>query len=500
MAQIFVLDATTKTIRLSMVAAPTTANPEFVVAYADTNGTVFTEGATDGVLNGTTDVIAVSAPAAGFRRIIKSFSIYNKDTATATINIKLDNNGVQRVITRTPLSVNETFTLDGVYDNAGNLKTSNSRGEPYLASVTGIIWKGTTNTITLSGGNFVPAPAIVRFRFGATTIDDPEVLSSTVTHTLTVPTAVSDLAGGSTGTVQLIDVYGRQSNQLAITVADATLGGTITQTGNVRVHSYTTSGTFTTTANITVTCMVVAGGGGGGNDMGGGGGGGGYLANSFLSVPAGTYTVTVGGGGSGAPATNGGTRGSNGGNSVFHTLTAIGGGGGASGHRSDTTPAVSAGVGGSGGGSSGRNNNYALGTAGQGNAGGPSNGEWYSGSGGGSAAAGSATPGAGGAGTENNILGTSYYWAAGGGGSGYSSNGGAGGIGGGGGGAGPSGGAAGGSALNPAMAGQSGQTSTIGGAAGTNTGSGGGGGAHFNSNNNGGNGGSGIVVIRVALG
>lgn len=499
MPQIFVLDSTTKTLRANLTAAVTTTNPEFTVAYADSNGTVFTEGSADGVLNGTTDVTLVAAPANGYRRVVRSLTIFNKDTVTATVNLKLDNNGTQRTATRVPIGVNETFTLDGTYDSAGNLKTSNSRGDPYIIGVSGYIWKGITNSITISGANFLLGPGVVRFVFSGSVVPANVTFTSTSSITVTVPTAVSDLAPGTDGSLQISDVYGRLTNTVPITITNAPIGGTITQTGNVRVHSFTTSGTFITNANITVRCMVVAGGAGGGNDMGGGGGAGGYLAQNSLLVPAGTYTVTVGAGGSGAPVGNGGTRGSNGGNSVFHTLTAIGGGGGASGHRSDTTPAVSAGVGGSGGGSSGRNNNYALGTAGQGYAGGPSNGEWYSGGGGGSAGAGSTAPGNGGPGTDNDILGTSYYWAGGGGSGGYSGNGGAGGIGGGGGGAGPSGGAAGGSALNPAYAGQSGQTSTVGGAGGTNTGGGGGGGTHFNTNNNGGNGGSGIVVIRVVL-
>ena len=65
--------------------------------------------------------------------------------------------------------------------------------------------------------------------------------------------------------------------------------------------------------------LVVAGGGGGGNAPygGGGGGGGGVIASSTYMVTPQTYQVTVGAGGS-----------SNGGNSVFGSLTAIGGGAG----------------------------------------------------------------------------------------------------------------------------------------------------------------------------
>ena len=79
----------------------------------------------------------------------------------------------------------------------------------------------------------------------------------------------------------------------ALTFISAT-GGTITTDGNYKVHSFTTSGTFTTTIGTDPTdgnkvqYLVIAGGGGGGDDTGGyscgGGGAGGYLtATGFIS-------------------------------------------------------------------------------------------------------------------------------------------------------------------------------------------------------------------------
>lgn len=84
-------------------------------------------------------------------------------------------------------------------------------------------------------------------------------------------------------------------------------------------------------STATVNVLVVAGGGGGNwgaQDNGGGGGGaGGFSTQTSRSVSAGTtYTVTVGGGG--AYGWGEGPPGSNGGNSVFDTITSNGGGGG----------------------------------------------------------------------------------------------------------------------------------------------------------------------------
>lgn len=118
-----VLDATTKTITAVMSGAATTTNPDFTVAYADNNGTTFTEGSNDGALNGTSSVTVCSAPAASTRRVINSITIENKDTAAVTVTIIYDNNGTLRNIAKVTLAVGDTWTTDGTYDTNGNLKT-----------------------------------------------------------------------------------------------------------------------------------------------------------------------------------------------------------------------------------------------------------------------------------------------------------------------------------------------------------------------------------------
>ena len=263
-----------------------------------------------------------------------------------------------------------------------------------------------------------------------------------------------------------------------------------------------------------VEVLVVAGGGGGGMDMGGGGGGGGVIYSSAVSItPGSAITATVGNGGVGAPAagTNGQPGGhqytipaTQGGNSVFGALTAIGGGFGGSSYRG-YTPGIAGGSGGSGGGASGYNDNAGTfnggtGTSGQGFGGGNSTQAYRSGGGGGAGGAGVSSPNQpnGGPGVIYPTM-SPYYFGGGGGGSSYSlSTGGYGGIGGGGGGA--VGTTFGGAGLNNGSPGGGGspnsQTNTPGGNAGANTGGGGGGGSHYNANNKGGDGGSGIIIVR----
>ena len=272
-------------------------------------------------------------------------------------------------------------------------------------------------------------------------------------------------------------------------------GGTITTSGDFKIHSFTGDGCFVVSTignpagSTTGDYLVVAGGGGGasgGNGEGGGGGGAGGNRTSFpggSSIPLSvtTYPVTVGSGGAGGVFQNNGVKGSN---SVFSTITSTGGGYGGYGN-----PGQVGGPGGSGGG--GGSNTSAVGGTGnspptspsQGNSGGTGGIGGSDGGGGGGTGAigndsGGGVGGVGGAGSANLISGCSVTIGGGGGGGGSNSGSpGAGGSGG--------GGAGGAGAPFPV-----GIAATAGAA---NTGGGGGGtGQQFT----GAAGGSGIVIIR----
>ncbi len=280
-------------------------------------------------------------------------------------------------------------------------------------------------------------------------------------------------------------------------------GGTITTSGNDKIHTFTGPGTFCVSAlsgnaaNNAVAYMVVAGGGGSGACKGGGSGAGGFregttapivpytasplVAPAGVTVTASPFPITVGAGGTGAPTPGTAASGSN---SIFSTITSAGGGRGADGSPG-ADPALN---GGSGGGGSrylttAGNGNTPPVSPPQGNNGGagtaPSS---YEGSGGGGAGAvgavgGTTTAGAGGAGVTSSINATPTARAGGGGGGSCApGNSGAGGTGGGGAGAGGPG--------NPGVSGTA------------NTGGGGGGGPNYGSCGPGGSGGSGIVIIR----
>ena len=266
-----------------------------------------------------------------------------------------------------------------------------------------------------------------------------------------------------------IAIYNGTAWKSLLNIFTAT-GGTITTSGGYTIHTFTSSGTFTPSASTTVDYLVVAGGGGSGG-YGGGGGAGGFRTGTGLAVTAQAYSVTVGAGGSGSDYN--GSVASNGGNSVFSSITSLGGGGGAAaGH-------VGANGGSGGGGNGGHATAGGSGTSGQGNNGGTAvgNSAYHGGGGGGASAvgtAGTSSSGVGGAGTASSYSGSSVTYAGGGGGGTSTSNaGGAGGAGGGGKGFGGDGAATGGSA---------------------NTGGGGGAGGNIIDASTAG--GSGIVIVR----
>ncbi|MDO8481941.1 MAG: peptidoglycan-binding domain-containing protein [bacterium] len=276
------------------------------------------------------------------------------------------------------------------------------------------------------------------------------------------------------------NLYPTQNTTYTMTCTGA--GGSVTKSVTVNVTATPTpptasSNAFTPPSGVTsVDYLVVAGGGGGGRRVGGGGGAGGMLTGTTAVSPI-SYPITVGAGGAGSISWN--SAGTNGTNSVFNTITAIGGGGGAS---YNTSPATN---GGSGGGA----NYYAptavsgTGTVGQGHNGGTSTIAVYTAGGGGAGAVGNppstSVGGAGGTGLSSSITGSSVMYAGGGGGSGDTTIG-AGGAGGGG---------AGSKSNNNATNGTA------------NTGGGGGGSRTYNGGaGNGGSGGSGIVIVRYTSG
>jgi len=393
------------------------------------------------------------------------------------------------------------FSKDGAITWDSSIKTANTS----ITSGTGFFVDTTSAAITITLPSSPSVGDIVGMKDYAGTFG---------TNNLTIARNGSNIQGEandsliSTNRASVVLVYADSTRGWLYTVESnvsnfgplfTATGGTITTDGDFKVHTFTSSGTFTVTSTSptsnTVDYLVIAGGAGGGGGIAGGGGAGGYResfpnpATGGFPVSAQAYPITVGSGGVKGD-TGGNPSGGVGSNSVFSTITSAGGGGGGGVGQ----PGADGGSGGGGSGNSaqpGGTGNTPSVSPPQGNNGGDgvTNGAPTgdnSGGGGGASAVGangvlSPTPvgGNGGDGSASSITGSSVTRGGGGGGSvrGGPGTPGSGGSGG--------GGQAGGGA--PAATAAAGTA---------NTGGGGGGGGWPSSTYPGAAGGSGVVIIR----
>ena len=170
-----------------------------------------------------------------------------------------------------------------------------------------------------------------------------------------------------------INVQETQTSQTGTSGFIMATGGTETESGNCKIHTFTGPGTFAVSATANtgacnqVSYIVVGGGGGGGagtpgSSWGGAGGGAGgfredkspttsYTASPLegagaITVTATSFPITVGGGGTAGPVSA--TAAGAGNPSVFSTITSTGGGGGAGAAGTGGTGPTAGGNGGNG--------------------------------------------------------------------------------------------------------------------------------------------------------
>jgi hypothetical protein len=248
---ILILDATTKSIKAVMSGAAATTNPDFTAAWADNNGTTFVEGASDGALSGTSSATLVAAPASSTRRVIKSITIENKDTAPVTVTISYDNNGTLRVIAKVTLQVGDTWTTDGTFDTSGSLKQV--AGIVNLASVTGTlaVANGGTGVTTSTGTGSVvlsTSPSLTTPVLGTPTSGNLSNCTADGTNLVgyrNIPRSGSAKTTSYSLTTGDVGEYIEIGSGGSVTIPDATFA-----TGDVVSVFNNTSG------NITITCSI----------------------------------------------------------------------------------------------------------------------------------------------------------------------------------------------------------------------------------------------------
>ena len=449
-----------------------------------------------------------------FLRGDNSFQVVNTDLVSDTspqLGGNLDGNNFTADFTtnNTSLGLPKGTTAQRPASTEGHIRYNTTEGAIFFAngsqwikinseiasltSISGTLYSGLASDLTLAGSGFGTANLVVNFTQTDDSIDeDVTVTPSSVTAaTVSVPAAVyNNVTAGRSVSIKVTNSDGVTSNVITKTATATPSGGTITISGNNRIHTFTSSGTFTNTVNnLSCDYLIVAGGGSGGADAGGGGGAGGMRTGTF-TFSTGDHTATVGAGGaSGGGGSNPsypGNYGNQGGTSTINSVSSTGGGQGGMGQAEQRSPGGNGGSGGSGGGgggsypSTGAGGSGGSGTSGQGNSGAAGQTQREAGGGGGGKG-GSGSGLNGGSGSSSSISGSSVTYAGGGGAgtwSGGAYNAGAGGSGGGGNGG-----------------GYPGNSDAVGSAGGTNLGGGGGSGSQAS----GGNGGSGIIIISYNM-
>lgn len=149
----------------------------------------------------------------------------------------------------------------------------------------------------------------------------------------------------ASGRWSLVEVYESVKGGVWPVAGVVATGGTVTESGGYRIHTFTSSGTLTVTQGGDVEYLVVAGGGGAsggvpGVNYGSGGAGGVLRSGTKINV-LGTYPITVGAGGAGAL---GYATGSSGSTTTFDDVSVTGGGGAASGRTGGSNADYSGGT------------------------------------------------------------------------------------------------------------------------------------------------------------
>lgn len=206
------LSNTTKKLQAVLGGAITTSQPQAVVSFYDQNNAgEQTRGADQETnLNSTTDVDICNALGTGkesYTRNIDSLTIYNKDTVSATVTVKIDDGGTESILKKVILATQETLSYD--HESGWSVQTANGAiksasggaGIADAKAIYGLTYSNngsdSTNDIDIAAGGCMDATGVYFMRLG-----------STLTKQLDAAWAVGTNAGGlDTGTIGNSDYY-----------------------------------------------------------------------------------------------------------------------------------------------------------------------------------------------------------------------------------------------------------------------------------------------------
>ena len=219
-----VLQDTNDTLEVVLAGAITTNQLPVVTTWRDITASGYTPGRSNINTNSTTPITAVAAPASSTYRVIDHISIYNADTASATVTVRVDDNSTEYVLTKVTLLTGERLEFQegtgwNVFNAAGARKTVETATNPVITNDLSVVVlgsdqtnnNGTANTIadvtglsfSVTSGNKYWFRFIIPYTSAATTTGSrwaingpgsPTLLNYTSHYTLTATTETVNYA------------------------------------------------------------------------------------------------------------------------------------------------------------------------------------------------------------------------------------------------------------------------------------------------------------------
>ena len=158
-----VLDATTKAVEVVLSAAKGANDMGASASYADTSAITFTPGSSQASTNGTSVVTLVTAPASGYQRVVKALTVYNQDTSSNTVTVRINSNGtlynqtVVNLAVGDTLEYSETFgwkvlaTTGYIKNSAGLTSVLGTANQVTLTTASGVATASLPSTLTVPG-------------------------------------------------------------------------------------------------------------------------------------------------------------------------------------------------------------------------------------------------------------------------------------------------------------------------------------------------------------
>lgn len=166
-----ILSEITDKLQIVLGGSVTTNQLQCMTSWRDRTSTTFVAGRTVVNTNNTTDVDLAAAPAVSTQRVIDYISIYNNDTVTQTVTIKLDANGTDYILFKVALAATEKIE----YQEGQGFKVIASSGAVKQSINQGANTATTGLTAVILGSDVINNNAV------ANTIQDVTGLSFSVT-------------------------------------------------------------------------------------------------------------------------------------------------------------------------------------------------------------------------------------------------------------------------------------------------------------------------------